>query len=78
MSPLGCWDCLPLGLASVGTGRQPAGLLMLAGTQGSATEPTQQAGVGEASGRGARLPGWAFCIPVARLFAHSGRGGAAA
>ena len=51
---------------------------MLAGTQGSATEPTQQAGVGEASGRGARLPGWAFCIPVARLFAHSGRGGAAA
>ena len=45
---------------------------MLAGTQGSATEPTQQAGVGEASRRGARLPRWAFCIPEAYLFAHSG------
>lgn len=43
---MGCWDRLPLGLASVGTGRQPAGLLMLAGTQGSATESMQQAGVG--------------------------------
>ena len=63
---------LPLGLASVGAGRQSAGLLMLAGTQGSATEPTQQAGVGEASRRGARLPGWAFCIPEACLLAYSG------
>ena len=63
MRPLGCWDRLPLGLASVGAGRQPAGLLMLAGTQGSATEPQRQAGAGEASRRGARLPGCPFCIP---------------
>lgn len=31
------------------------GLLMLAGAQGSATEPTQQAGVGDASGGGGSI-----------------------